>query len=60
MTKYEIVISSNFKKQYKRVQKQGKDLSKLKLVIGKLACKEPLDYKYKDHQQINDKYYMNC
>lgn len=29
MSKYKIVLSSNFKKQYKKIKKQGKDLTKL-------------------------------
>ena len=57
---YKVVLSSNFKKQYKKIGKQGKDLTKLKIVIDKLANKEVLDPKYKDHDLINDKYYKNC
>ena len=57
---YKVVLSSNFKKQYKKVGKQGKDLKKLKVVIDKLANKEVLDTKYRDHNLINDKYYKNC
>lgn len=58
--KYELVLTTKFKKQYKKIAKQGKDLDKLDFVIDKLAKKEPLDYKYKDHQLINDKYYKDC
>lgn len=57
---YEVVVSSNFKKQYKKIGKQGKDLKKLKVVIDKLAKKEKLDSKYKDHPLVNDKYYKDC
>ncbi len=57
---YKVVLSSNFKKQYKKIGKQGKDLTKLKIVIDKLVNKEVLDPKYKDHDLINDKYYKNC
>ena len=57
---YKVVLSSNFKKQYKKVGKQGKDLKKLKVVIDKLANKEGLDTKYRAHNLINDKYYKNC
>ena len=57
---YKVVLSSNFKKQYKKVGKQEKDLKKLKVVIDKLANKEVLDTKYRDHNLINDKYYKNC
>ena len=54
---YKIVLSSNFKKQYKKIGKQGKDLQKLKIVIDKLANKQQLEQKYKDHNLINDKYF---
>ena len=36
-TRYEIDYTSNFKKQLKKLVKQGKDLQKLKCVIQKLA-----------------------
>ena len=35
--KWILVLSSNFKKQYKKVSKQGKDLNKIDYVIDKLA-----------------------
>ena len=44
-----IVYSSQFKKDYKKVKKQNKDLGKLSAVIDKLAAKERLDIKYRDH-----------
>ena len=49
-------MSSNFKKQYKKVAKQ----SKIDEVIDKLAHFEILEPKYRDHDLINDKYYKNC
>ena len=58
--KYKVDYTSNFKKQYKKVKKQGKDLSKLVEVIEKLANGEELDSKYKNHSLINDKNYINC
>ena len=57
---YRVVLSSNFKRQYKKAGKQGKNLEKLKVVINKLANGEILESKYKDHSLINDKYYKNC
>lgn len=57
---YKVVISSNFKKQYKKIRKQGKDLKKLKVVVNQLAIVEKLDSKYKDHPLVNDKYYKDC
>ena len=55
-----LVLSSRFKKQYKRLFKQGKNLDKIDEVIDKLAKFEVLDSKYRDHSLINDKYYKNC
>lgn len=44
-----IIYTNQFKKDYKRVQKQNKDVEKLRVVIEKLAGKEKLDPRYKDH-----------
>jgi mRNA interferase YafQ len=44
-----IIYSSQFKKDYKKVRKQNKDLTKLSAVINKLAAKERLDARYRDH-----------
>lgn len=55
-----LILSTNFKKQYKKVAKQGRDLDKIDKVIDRLACFETLEPKYRDHNLINDKYYKNC
>ncbi len=55
-----LTLSNNFKKQYKKIAKQGKDLDKIDEIIDKLARFEALDSKHKDHSLINDKYYKNC
>ncbi len=47
MIKYGIKRSNNFKKQYKKLVKQGKDISKMEYVIGVLANGDKLDAKYK-------------
>lgn len=47
-TKYSVDVTSNFKSNYKKICKQNKD--KLKEVVKKLANKEPLEPKYRDHQ----------
>ena len=44
-----ILYTSQFKKDYKRIKKQNKDLSKLQTLIEKLAGGERLEAKYKDH-----------
>ena len=58
--KYKIDYTSNFKKQHKKLKKQGKDLNKLYDIIKKLANGEKLEEKYKDHNLRDDKVYKNC
>ena len=57
---YTIHYSNKFKKSLKKVLKQGKNLDKLLDVVDKLANKEELEPRYKNHKLINDKYYKNC
>ena len=45
-----IHYTSQFKKDYKRLKKQNKNLSKLRAVIEQLVGGQVLDPKYKDHQ----------
>ena len=45
-----IHYTTQFKKDYKRIQKQKKDISKLRVVIEKLSTEQLLEPKYKDHQ----------
>ena len=59
-SKYDIVITSKFKKDYKRIIKQNKDKGKLVYVLEVLANGELLDFQYRDHRLINDKVYKNC
>ena len=35
--KYKIRYTSDFKNNYKKIRKQGKDVEKLKIVVSKLA-----------------------
>jgi len=45
-----IHYTTQFKKDYKRIKKQNKNLSKLRVVIEKLAEGQGLESKYRDHQ----------
>ena len=45
-----IFYSTQFKKDYKRIKKQDKDLQKLKIIIDLLTNGQPLEEKYRDHQ----------
>ena len=42
--------TSQFKKDYKRAKKQGRDIKELRKVVSKLSNKEDLEPKYKDHK----------
>lgn len=59
-TKYNIIVTSKFKKQFKQMVKQNKDISKLIDVITKLANDIPLNKNNNVHFLINDKYFNNC
>jgi len=45
-----IHYTTQFKKDYKRIKRQNKDLSKLRTVIEILADGQLLEPKYQDHQ----------
>lgn len=47
--KYEIIRTTQFKKDYKRAKKRGLDISELKEVITLLANEEKLPENYFDH-----------
>ena len=60
-TKYTVKITNKFKKDYKIIEKQGKDVKKLLDIIEILAEGKQLDSKYKDHSLIgNYKGYREC
>jgi mRNA interferase YafQ len=46
----DLQLSKQFKKDYNKIEKQGKDVDELWLVIGKLLKREKLDLKYNDHK----------
>lgn len=61
MNKYQLAISKSFKKDYKKIQKRGYDLSLLHEVVNKLLKGEPLPEKNKDHALTgNWKGYREC
>lgn len=45
----ELKFTAKFKKDYKRAQKQGKDLKKLEKILEKLVCREELPKSTCDH-----------
>lgn len=58
--KYKVFYSKKFKKNLKKMLKQEKNIEKLLDVVDKLALKEELNEKYKNHMLKDDKYYKNC
>jgi mRNA interferase YafQ len=56
-----IQYTTQFKKDYKKVQKQNKDLEKLKILIEKLLGETVLEEQYKDHNLTGKwKNYREC
>ena len=45
----QLVTTTKFRKDYKRIKKRGYDLHHLEKVINTLLREEPLDQKYRDH-----------
>ena len=60
MTKFTVDFTYNFKKGYKRVKKQGKDISKLDNVIKLLTNGIMLEPKYRDHKLYDNKKFKDC
>lgn len=58
--KYQIRYTSEFKKNYKKIKKQGRDVQKLINVVSKLANGLELEEKYKNHLLIDSKNYKGC
>jgi mRNA interferase YafQ len=49
-----IFQTSHFKKDFKRIKKQGKDLSKLKEVVSAISNSEALEERHSDHALIGN------
>lgn len=58
--KYKVIYSNKFKKDLKKMLKQGKDIKKLKNIVDVLANKKKLEPKFKNHKLNNSKEYKNC
>lgn len=56
--KYEVKLTSQFKRDLKLAKKQGKNIDKLFGVIGMIAEGKKLDKKYRDHALSGD--YAGC
>lgn len=58
--RYRVDYTSDFKKEYKKIKKQGKDIDKLKFIVEQLACGNTLEIQYKDHKLNNNKRFKDC
>ena len=58
--KYDIILTTAFKKELKNIKKRNKDLSKLTKVVNKLASDQELDSKYRDHTLANNIRFKDC
>ncbi|MHB1686350.1 MAG: type II toxin-antitoxin system RelE/ParE family toxin [Ignavibacteriaceae bacterium] len=47
-----LIYSSQFKKDFKKIQSQGKNISQLEIIIETLLKKQLLYPKYRDHKLI--------
>jgi len=47
-----IYETSQFRKDIKKIKKQGKQIEKLKVLVGRIANGEPLDPRHRDHALI--------
>ena len=59
-SKYTVKSSTSFKKQIKKLYRQGKNIDKIKTVVKMLATGEKLETKYKDHKLIENKNHIGC
>ena len=59
-TKYHVQYTSHFKKEFKKVLKQGKDEKLFLEVLNVIANGEKLVEKYRNHKLINDKTFKEC
>lgn len=58
--KYHVDFTSNFKKQYNRMVKQGKNIANFNYIVKKLSNGEKLEEKYKNHRLMNNRKYKDC
>lgn len=58
--RYEIILTSHFKKELKVIKKRDKDLKKLTKIVNLLASDTKLDEKYRDHALVNSVRFKGC
>ena len=58
--KYDVKRTSQFKKDFKAIIKQGLDIKELQIVLEILINGDVVPEKYKDHPLRNSKDFKNC
>lgn len=58
--KYKVDYTTEFKKDYKKIKKQNKNIEKLKTIIEQLASGNKLEEKNKDHKLNDNKRFKDC
>ena len=58
--KYKVDYTTEFKKDYKKIKKQNKNIEKLKTIIEQLTSGNKLEEKYKDHKHNDNKRFKDC
>ena len=59
-TKYNVQFTSRFKKEFKKMLKQGKDENLFLEVLNVIENGGKLDEKYKNNKIVNDKVFNEC
>ncbi len=60
MKKYKIVHTNEYRRNFKLMHKQGKNISLLNSIIFQLENGHQLEAKYRDHKLRNSKKYKDC
>lgn len=50
----ELVVTSQFRKDLKRLKKRGRDLSKIENILNQLLNEETFDIRYRDHALVGN------
>lgn len=58
--KYDIILTSTFKKELKQIRKRHKDLNKLTKIVNTIASNGVLDEKYRDHALVDSPRFKGC
>ncbi len=58
--KYEIILTTTFKKDLKRIKKRKKDINKLTEIVNALSNDEKLAEKYRDHSLVDNTRFKDC